>query len=291
MNAMNAFDGRFAALQITGRRDDQEDSFGFFDGRNLGIDDNGHALLLVADGMGGHVGGAIASDLLCKTFVEAYPRSSGPSVERLRTCLDEANGAIAAAVAKNPALDSMGSTLVAAVVTSDGLHWISVGDSPLWLFREGQLERLNADHSMAPLLVELVAEGRMTAEQAARDPSRHSLRSAVMGDDIHLVDASSQPVAVEKGDRLLLASDGLLTLSDQEIETILKKTQDAPLEDSVAVLIQAVEAAGHPYQDNTTVLLYAPASQEEATRDSTRARVEKAELNERQKEKEGTNYE
>ena len=118
---------------------------------------------------------------------------------------------------------------------------------------------LNADHSMAPFLADLVATGRMTEEEAARDPSRHSLRSAVMGDDIHLIDVSSQPVAVRKGDRLLLASDGLMTLSDQEIAEILRKTQDAPLEDSAAALIQAVEAAEHPYQDNTTVLLYAPA--------------------------------
>ena len=255
---MNAFNGRFAALQITGKRDYQEDSFGFFDGRDLGIDDDEHSVLLVADGMGGHVGGAIASDLLCKAFVEAYPRSSGPIVDRLRTCLDEANGAIAAAVAEKPALDSMGSTLVAAVVASEGLHWISVGDSPLWLFRAGQLERLNADHSMAPLLADLVAAGRMTAEEAARHPSQHSLRSVVMGDEMPLIDVSSQPVALEQGDRVVLASDGLLTLDEQEIADILKKTRDAPLEDSVATLIQAVEGAGHPYQDNVTVLLYAP---------------------------------
>ncbi|MDE2812152.1 MAG: protein phosphatase 2C domain-containing protein [Gemmatimonadota bacterium] len=255
---MNAFDGRFAALQITGKRDYQEDSFGLLDERDLGIDDSEHAVLLVADGMGGHVGGAIASDLLCKTFVEVYPRSSGPIVDRLRTCLDEANGAIAAAVAENPELDSMGSTLVAAVVASEELHWISVGDSPLWLFHEGQLERLNADHSMTPVLAELVAAGRMTAEDAARHPSRHSLRSVVMGDEIPLIDVSSQPVAMEQGDRVILASDGLLTLDEQEIADILKKTLDAPLEDSAAALIQAVKEAGHPYQDNVTVLLYAP---------------------------------
>ena len=220
-------------------------------------------MLLVADGMGGHVGGATASALLSKTFVEAYPQASGPIVDRLRDCLEAANKAIADAIAENPELDGMGSTLVAAVVSSEGLNWISVGDSPLWLFRKGELERLNADHSMAPVLADLVATGRMTAEEAARDPSRHSLRSAVMGDDIHLIDVSSQPVAVEKGDRLLLASDGLMTLSDQEIEAILKKTQEAPLEDSAAALIQAVEAAEQPHQDNTTVLLYAPAESAE----------------------------
>ena len=171
--------------------------------------------------------------------------------------LTRANGAIAAAVAENPALDSMGSTLVSAVVASEGLHWISVGDSPLWLFREGQLERLNADHSMAPLLADLVAAGRMTAEDAARHPSQHSLRSVVMGDEMPLIDVSSRPVALEEGDRVVLASDGLLTLDEQEIADILKKTRDVPLEDSAAALIQAVEGAGHPYQDNVTVLLYA----------------------------------
>ena len=256
---MNAFDGRFAALQITGKRDYQEDSFGLLDERDLGIDDSEHAVLLVADGMGGHVGGAIASDLLCKKFVEAYPRSSGPIVERLRTCLDEANGAIAAAVAENPELDSMGSTLVAAVVAGEELHWISVGDSPLWLFRAGQLERLNADHSMASELDDLVAEGRMTAEEAAQDPRRNWLNSAVMGDEIELIDVSAQPVAIKQGDRMVLASDGLLTLDEREIADVLKETRDAPLEDGAAALIQAVEEAGHPYQDNATVLLYAPA--------------------------------
>ena len=258
---MNAFNGRFAALQITGKRDYQEDSFGFFDGRDLGIDDDEHAVLLVADGMGGHVGGAIASDLLCKTFIVAYPKSSGPIVDRLRTCLDAANGAIAAAVAENPALDSMGSTLVAAVVTSEGLHWISVGDSPLWLFRAGQLERLNADHSMASELAELVAEGRMSAEEAEQNPRRNWLNSAVMGGTIEMIDPpgpSAQPVAMEEGDRVVLASDGLLTLSKEKIADILEKTRDASLEDSAAALIQAVEEAEHPYQDNVTVLLYAP---------------------------------
>ena len=251
---MNAF-----ALQITGKRDYQEDSFGLLDGRDLGLDCGEHALLLVADGMGGHVSGAIASDLLCKTFVAAYPRAAGPIVERLRQCLDEANGAIAEAVAEDFSLDGMGSTLVAAVVASEGLDWISVGDSPLWLFHAGQLKRLNADHSMASELAELVAEGRMTAEEAAQDPRRNWLNSAVMGGRIEMIDVSEQPVAVEKGDRVVWASDGLLTLSEQEIADVLEKTGDLPLEDGAAALIQAVEAAGHPHQDNATVLLYAPA--------------------------------
>ena len=262
---MNQLDGRFAARQSPGKREYQEDDYGLLDGRDLGLDGSEHSMLVVADGMGGHVAGATASGLLSKTFVETYPQTSGPIVDRLRACLEAANNALADAIAENSELDSMGSTLVAAVVASEGLHWISVGDSPLWLFRKGKLSRLNADHSMAPVLADLVAKGDMTAEEAARDPRRHALRSAVMGEDIHLIDASAQPVAVEKGDQLLLASDGLLTLSEQEIVAILKKTQDAPLEDSAAALIQAVEAAEHPHQDNTTILLYAPAEGMELT--------------------------
>ena len=257
---MNPLDGDFAALQIEGKRK-QEDSFRPLDERDLGLDCGEHVVLLVADGMGGHVGGAIASELLCKTFVEAYPKTSGPIVDRLRDCLAAANKAIADAIAENPALYSMGSTLVAAVVASEGLHWISVGDSPLWLFRKGQLRRLNADHSMASELAELVAEGRMTEEEAAQDPRRNWLNSAVMGGTIEMIDPpgpSAQPVAVEESDRVVLASDGLLTLSKEKIADILEKTRDASLEDSAAALIQAVEEAEHPYQDNVTVLLYAP---------------------------------
>ena len=263
--------GRFAARQIRGKRSYQEDDYGFLDACAPGKDGNEHTLLLVADGMGGHVGGAAASGLLRKIFVEAYPRASGSIVDRLQGCLQSANAAMADAIAQNPELDSMGSTLVAAVVSSEGLNWISVGDSPLWVFRKGTLERLNADHSMAPVLADLVATGRMTEEEADRDPIRHSLRSAVMGDDIHLTDVSPQPVPVEKGDRLLLASDGLMTLGDREIAGILEETQDASLEDSATALIRAVEAAGNPRQDNTTLLVYAPAGGTESAEDGSEA--------------------
>ena len=135
----------------------------------------------------------------------------------------------------------MGSTVVAAVISQHGLDWISVGDSPLWLFRDGTLHRLNADHSMAPVLANLVAVGRMTEEEAATDSNRHALRSAVMGDEIHLIDVSSQPVAIRKSDRLLLASDGVMTLEDEEIARIIENKHDAPLEEVAEALIHAVE--------------------------------------------------
>ena len=253
---MSQLEGRFAARQIPGGREYQEDDFGLIERGDADTDDG--EVLLLADGMGGHVSGDTASSLVVKTFVETYPRTDGPVTDRLRACLTAANDALAEAVDDSPELKGMGSTLVATVVSTDGLDWISVGDSPLWLFREGRLRRLNADHSMAPVLASLVATGRMTEEQAATDSNRHVLRSALIGDEIHLVDTSSQPVAVRKSDLVILASDGLMTLEEVEIARIVCDTRNGSLDDLAGALIHAVEEAGHPYQDNTTVLLYAP---------------------------------
>ena len=79
-----------------------------------------------------------------------------------------------------------------------------------------------------------------------------------MGDEIHLIDVSSQPVAIWKSDRLLLASDGLMTLEEEKVEGILQDMQDATLSEVVEALIHAVEEVGNPNQDNTTVLLHSP---------------------------------
>ena len=253
---MDLLDGRFAAQQIPGGREYQEDDYGLIEPGDPDAD--GSEVLLIADGMGGHVSGDTASRTVVKTFVETYHRTDGPVPDRLRTCLNAANDALAETIKENPELEGMGSTVVAAVVSQHGLDWISVGDSPLWLFRDGKLRRLNADHSMAPVLANLVAVGRMTEEEAATDPRRHALRSAVMGDEIHMIDVSSQPVAIRESDRLLLASDGLMTLEDEEITHILQNMQDATLLEAADALIHAVEEVGHPNQDNTTVLLYTP---------------------------------
>ena len=255
---MDDFGGRFAAGQIPGKRDCQEDDYGVLDGRaDLGIDGGEHTLL-VADGMGGHVSGDTASRLINKTFIETYPRATGPVTDRLRECLDAANQAIAAAVEEKPELDGMGSTLLAVVVSQRGLEWLSIGDSPLWLFRDSHLVRINSDHSMAPVLADMVAGGRMTEDEMAEDSNRHMLRSAVMGDEISLIDISSQPRDLKKDDLLLLASDGIMTLGEKQIVNILQEMQGASLEENVVALLRAVEDVALPNQDNATVLLYTP---------------------------------
>jgi hypothetical protein len=152
----------------------------------------------------------------------------------------------------------MGCTLVGAAITEGGLQWISVGDSPFWLFRGDRLIRLNADHSMAPLLAEQVAAGKMSAEEAAHHPQRNALRSAVIGDSLPLVDLKDTPMALEPGDRLVLSSDGLETLSDDEIAEVLREGAADDPESLAARLLAAVEARNRKGQDNTTVVIVEP---------------------------------
>ena len=125
---MNRLEGRFAAQQIPGGREYQEDDYGLIERGDSEID--GEEVLVLADGMGGHVSGDTASRTVVKTFVETYSRTDGPIPDRLRACLNAANDALAGATGENPEFKGMGSTVVAAVVSQHGLDWISVGDSP-----------------------------------------------------------------------------------------------------------------------------------------------------------------
>ena len=139
-------------------------------------------------------------------------------------------------------------------MTAAGVEWISVGDSPFWLARNGRLIRMNEDHSMAPVIAKQMQRGELTAQMAAKHPDRHLIRSAVMGEKIALVDRSGSPVLLEPRDRLILASDGLLTLSEDEI-TEIASAENRDATSLAAGLIEAVDAKSHPHQDNTTVLV------------------------------------
>ncbi|MDX2308864.1 MAG: protein phosphatase 2C domain-containing protein [Hyphomicrobium sp.] len=213
---------------------------------------------ILADGMGGHAGGALASHMACETFAAGYAAAEGDTRQRLFEALMRANDAIAAKVADNPVLEGMGSTLVGVVFGEDGAHWVSVGDSPLLLVRRGQLALLNEDHSLAPELDRLAELGRMTHEDARRDPRRHMLRSAVTGEEIELVDMSRQPLAIEPGDYVILASDGLNTLDYAEIERIVAAYATDGAKSVAEALIRAVLAVKDPHQDNTTIVAVRP---------------------------------
>lgn len=244
----------FGHHQHTGKRDYQEDTIGFQSSGEGG--DAAPELVVVADGMGGHVGGKAASDTAVRTFLDAYAHSDAATTvpERLYAALLAANEALDMAIQKDPELDGMGCTLVAASSTVEGWHWISVGDSIVGKVEGGALHRLNEDHSMAGIFEELIAEGRMTREEADTDPRRSALRSALMGKDIEMIDQSHKPVILGESDTLFLASDGLDTLWDHEIIDVLS-VETSHAQEMAENLISAVLAHDTPAQDNVSVAL------------------------------------
>ncbi|MEQ1615858.1 MAG: protein phosphatase 2C domain-containing protein, partial [Hyphomicrobiaceae bacterium] len=145
-----------ATATSQGARRYQEDAAGFFPGARSVAS----LLAVLADGMGGHAGGATASRLVLDTFMECFNASGAAMPVRLGAALDAANAAIAQIVSETPGLSGMGSTLVGAAFGPDGLEWISVGDSPLYLYRRAEIALLNEDHSLAPALDQLAAEGK-----------------------------------------------------------------------------------------------------------------------------------
>ena len=218
----------------------------------------GSFLAILADGMGGHAGGALASRTVCDQFLKSYAVRNGSVVQGLLEALKASNNAIADKVTANPLLQGMGSTLVAVMFGPDGINWVSVGDSPLWLWRRGELALLNEDHSLAPDLDALAAAGKITVSEAKRDPRRHMLRSAVTGEDIDLVDISRKPLVLEPGDYVILASDGLQSLDNSEIERIIAAYGSDGAESVAQALIRAIDALREPHQDNATVVVVRP---------------------------------
>lgn len=258
---MQAFD--HASRATRGARNYQEDTALVWTDSDASAGDkpsvvvNGSAVPLVAvlaDGMGGHAGGALASRMACENFIKSYTAGEAAGEERLVNALRAANESIAATVSSNPMLSGMGSTLVGVVFGTKGVEWVSVGDSPLLLYRRGEIAILNEDHSLAPELDRMAASGKITAEAARKDPRRHMLRSAVTGDDIDLVDLSRAPLLLEPDDYIILASDGVQTLEQGEIERVVTAyAADGP--EAVAdALIRAVEAVRDPHQDNATIV-------------------------------------
>jgi serine/threonine protein phosphatase PrpC len=219
--------------QHQGARPYQEDSWAL---RPLA---DGSLLAVVADGMGGHAGGAVASQVAVEAFIHAVEQGGG-----LGDGLRDANAAVGKRAAATPELTGMGATLVAVQVRGDEVRWISVGDSPLFLVSAGRIERLNADHSMVPQIEAMVKRGLISEEEAAIHPARHTLREAVMGEPLTLVDKGSRRLGPDA--KLLLCSDGVQTLSEKQIEGAVPQP--------VRGLIEAVLTAADQHQDNVTVV-------------------------------------
>ena len=242
-----------AAAASQGARPYQEDTSAIWQ-PPVEVEGDAPLLAVVADGMGGHVSGEVASQLACQAFIDTFGASDGEIRDRLEQALTAANDAIANAIAARPELNGMGCTLVAAYFDAQGLWHVSVGDSLLLLLREEVLHGLNENHSFGAVLDQQAEAGLISPEDAQSNPRRNSLRSALTGERIALVDLPAEPYPIKAGDCVVLASDGLDTLNGHEIADLVVGNTANDAESIASVLLAAVDAHGLPNQDNTTVV-------------------------------------
>ena len=221
-------------------------------------DEAGYALI-VADGMGGHAAGELASRITIREMVRlalALPDwivrldedTVDQAVGRSEQRITEAHRALIAEGRREPGLKGMGSTVTAVRNLGRMLQIAHVGDSRAYLLRAGKLTRLTSDHTYVQMLVD---SGRLTREAAAKSSSRHVLVNAVGGvNDSVRVDVEHMPL--ENGDRVLLCSDGLTDLvNDDAIRLVL--IDEPTSEDACRVLVDRALAAGG--RDNVTAVV------------------------------------
>ena len=249
-----------SGAQIDGARDYQEDAFLI---THLGDSDSeGGSLVIVADGMGGHAAGNVASNMAVQTFnkhvTSNFPNENLSDV--LRESVQRANNSISETVRETAALKGMGCTLVAAVMEEKFIRWVSVGDSHLYLIRNHEVKKKNADHSYGGLLDRMAAEGTPVEPEAGF--SRNMLMSALTGEDIAEIDCPETPLELEAGDRIIVASDGLDTLSPGKVLSFADEATSP--KECVEALLKGVEDAKMPRQDNTTVVIIDVGEKEEA---------------------------
>ncbi|NNE89051.1 MAG: serine/threonine-protein phosphatase [Silicimonas sp.] len=239
-----------------GARDYQQDALvtNFLPGED-------HGIAILADGMGGHLGGDVASAIsVGVAFAEIKsklkPRGQSPSEisDLLSSAAHRANEAVAKQIIETPAMRDMGSTLVGCVALGNSFHWISIGDSPLYLYRSGVLKRLNADHSMGPKIDVMAATGLIDQDLATDHPQRNQLLSAIAGDEIPYIDCPSEAFTFKAGDIVILASDGLQTLSDDEIRSIVHRKRKRGADEITQNLLNEVLDAESEGQDNVSIV-------------------------------------
>jgi len=210
---------------------------------------DGSQLLVVADGMGGHQGGEIASQLAIDAIGATFTGSTGPATQVLREAFQVANSEIRARAQREPHLMGMGTTGVALWLGSDGRIFVAhVGDSRAYRFRYGCLEALTADHSVVG---EMLRRGLLTQAEAEVHPRRNELMRSIGSQESLEVDLAE--VGAEAGDQFLLCSDGLCGIvDDAEIGAVLLREPPAS---AVLRLIELANARGGP--DNITVQIAA----------------------------------
>lgn len=232
--------------QIIGKRKKQED---YFASREF----NKGYICVVADGMGGTSGGEHASKISVKAFLNYLEENKNiKNFKKLfLNALNYANESIKNYIKDNPNCNEMGTTFVAFYVSEEDFFWISVGDSVLYMYRDGKLKRLNKEHLKVGEINKKLLNGEINQETYDYYPDKHIITSALTGEEIVYIDLPSKKLKIKNDDLFIVASDGLHALSIEDLIFTCKQINDENLANTIVKKIHKVDKK---HQDNATLI-------------------------------------
>lgn len=241
----------------TGNRKYQQDAVYVTPSRILAANKTTRILAVVCDGMGGMADGGRASQTAIQMMVQGFQRVEKSAQLDIPAFFCQGIHAIDQVISQFPKENGRGSgtTMVACIAEDNKLYWASVGDSRIYIIRGGQMWQVTRDHNYRLVLEDMVANGRMTREEAEAQRQKEALISFLGMGNVNLMDIRKEPFMMEYGDTIMLCSDGITkTLPDAQIKRILTDDAVRP-EQKAEALVEAATHINSYSQDNTTAAL------------------------------------
>lgn len=239
-------------VHAIGKRENQQDAFAYSDVADKETVDKKGLFLLVADGMGGMENGAAVSSTVAvealRYFDTYTPDDDIPMyLHNMAQYINEKVNELLG----SDGVGRSGSTLVAMHIKNHLAHWISIGDSCIYLYQRSGLTRLNAMHNYGTQLEEMCQRGEITLDEMMAEPNKHALTSYIGAGEIALIDQNFEPLTLNSGDRIVLMSDGIETVSEDELCGVLRYD----VEEAALKLRYLIEQKDKRNQDNFTAII------------------------------------